>query len=166
MAQRLTVNNTDKSSTIPTVSGLALTNELANIAFPECSKKRWTFPVSPIANASTSGATPTELFINGQDSFRFRPANDSVVHCSLVVVYVSNQTASTHTLNFSILMRSNVFTFLTDNTNTKMPAASAATVGLALFPVGQLQVVATGIAGDTNGRWSGRLTITEVTDLG
>lgn len=166
MAQRIQVNLADKASLNPVVSGLALTNELANCAFPESSSKRWTFPLSLPAGTVSAGNVQSEVFIGGTPNFRFRPADTSTAHVNIIMTYTCSVTAScsSHTLNFTMLNRAGVVTFLPDNTNTKMPAAVAAAVGVAVV-ANQLTVLCNGVAGDAQGRWNGRMTVTEVTDM-
>lgn len=165
MAQRLPVNLTDKSSLNPVVSGLALTNELANVAFPESSSKRFTFNLTNVLGVPSVGAAPVELTIDGVPNFRFRPADTSTVFCDLTVVYTSSVSSSSHQLRFTILNRAGVVSLVSDSTNTKMPTASPALVSLNIV-AGQLQVTIAGVAGDIAGRSKARLTITEITDLG
>lgn len=167
MAQRQPTVLTDKASTNPVVSGAALTGELANVAYPETSSKRFMFDYAPTARASVQGATPTELFIGGTANFRFRPADTSAVVCKIHGVYCSATAANDTAFELTLAMqnRAGVVTILAGNTSTKMPAANAATL-VPTIVGGNLVLTATGIAGDTNGRWSARLTCCEVTDLG
>ena len=167
MAQRLATILTDKASTNPVTTGLALTNELANQAFPEGSSKRWTFGLTNAAGTVGTGVTQLEIFIDSVPNFRIRPADTSMMMLELIVCYVSSVagTAAVHTLRAAIVNRNGAVSVLADATNTKMPSIAASTVGLTIV-ANQIQVLCTGVAGDTNGRWKARATITEVTDLG
>lgn len=168
MASRLTPSISNKASTDPLVRGLALTNELANQAFPESSHKRWTFSLSNAAGTVGAGNTPLELFIDGTANFRLRAADSSTMMIELVLCYYGNQAGNTgvHTFRGAVQNRAGVVVLISDSTNTKMPIGAASVLAVSLNGAGEVQFLATGLIGDTAGRWQGRATITEITDLG
>ena len=167
MALRQPVNLTDKASLNPITSGAALTAELSNVAYPECSNKRWTFNLFPVNRGATTGATATELFIGGLANFRLRPADQSTMFVKVFGVYTSavgaNDTVFEITLG--VTNRGGTVIILANNTTVKMPTAST----VALVPTivgGNIIFTATGVAGDTNGRFEATVMVAEVTDLG
>jgi hypothetical protein len=167
MANRQPVNLTDKASLNTIVSGASLTSELANVAYPESSNKRWSFNLFPINRNATTGATATELFIGGMANFRFRAADQSTVFCKVYGVYNSSVGANdtVFELTFGMTNRGGTVILLANNTTVKMPTAST----VVLVPTivgGNLVLTATGVAGDVNGRWQATLVVSEVTDLG
>lgn len=168
MASRFATNLTQKSSTDPLVRGLALTNELTNQAYPESSHKRWTFSLSNVAGTVGTGTTPLELFIDGLANFRLRAADSSTMMIELVLCYYGNQAGNTavHTYRGAVQNRAGVIVLISDSTNTKMPIGAASVLAVSLNGANEVQFLATGLAGDTAGRWQGRATVTEVTDLG
>lgn len=167
MANRQLVNLGDKTSTNPVVSGAALTAEMANQAYPESSNKRFTFNMGVANNGVTSGATATELFIDGTPNFRFRPADQSTVYVKALGCYTSSVGANdtVFEVTMGITNRGGTVTLLANSTNVKMPTASTATL-VPTIAGGNLVMTATGVAGDANGRWDVRLIVNEVTDLG
>lgn len=168
MAARYPVNLTNKASLDPVVRGLALTNELANQAFPESSHKRWTFSVSNEAGVVGVGANPIELFVDGSANFRIRTAESSTTMIEAVLCYYGANTGNNavHTYRGAISNRNGTVVIISDSTNTKMPIGASTTLVVSLIALNQVQFLVTGVAGDTAGRWQGRVTITELTDLG
>lgn len=167
MAARFSINLAQKASTDPLVQGLALTNELANQAFPETSHKRWTFALANQAGTVGSGATPLELFIDGVANFRLRPADTSTMMVEAVIVHTSStaSSSSVHTFRGVFMNRAGVTSLLADSTTVKMPSVVAASISVGVI-ANQVAFNCSGVGGDTNGRWNGRVTVTEVTDLG
>lgn len=167
MATRIATILSEKSSTNALTSGLALTNELANQAFPEGSSKRSVFNLTNQAGTVGAGTTPLELFIDGVANFRLRPADTSTMLVEIHATYCASgaATSAVHHLRAGLINRAGTVTILADSLTNKMPNASTTTVALTIV-ASQLVVTCTGAAGDTNGRWKARVTVTEVTDLG
>ena len=167
MALRQPVNLTDKASLNPITSGAALTAELSNVAYPESSNKRWTFNLFPINRGATTGATATELFIGGLANFRLRPADQSTMFIKAFGVYTSAVGANDSVIEVTmgVTNRGGTVIILANSTTTKMPTVS--TVGIVPTIVGgNIVFTATGVAGDTNGRFELTVMVAEVTDLG
>ena len=167
MALRQPVNLTDKASLNPITSGAALTAELSNVAYPETSNKRWTFNLFPVNRGATAGATATELFIGGLANFRLRPADQSTMFVRVFGVYNSSVGANdtVFELTMGVTNRGGTVIILANNTSTKMPTVSAATL-VPTIVGGNLVLTAAGVAGDANGRWEATVMCAEVTDLG
>jgi hypothetical protein len=167
MPQRQTVILTDKASTNVVTSGAALTAELANVAYPESANKRFSFDMYPTARAASTGATPVEMFIGGVANFRFRPADQSTVFVKIWGVYTCSNGANDTVFEITqgITNRAGTVIILANSTNVKMPTASTATL-VPTIVGGNMVLTATGVAGDTNGRWSAKLLVEEVTDVG
>ena len=167
MALRQPVNLTDKASLNPITSGAALTGELANVAYPESSNKRWLFNLFPINRNSTAGATATELFIGGMANFRMRPADQSTMFVRVLGAYNSSVGANdtVFELSLGVTNRGGTVIILANSVSTKMPTASTALL-VATIVAGNIVLTATGVAGDANGRWQATMQVSEVTDLG
>ena len=167
MALRQPVNLTDKASLNPVTSGAALTAELANAAYPECSNKRWLFNLFPINRNATAGATATELFIGGVANFRMRPADQSTMLIRVLGVYNSSVGGSdtAFELVMALTNRGGTVVFLGTPTVVKFPTAGVPTL-VATIVAGNIVLTATGVAGDANGRWQATMQVSEVSDLG
>ena len=167
MAARIQTNITDKASTNTTFAGASLTNELANQAFPESSSKRWTFGVRNLNGTAGTGSTPLEIFIDGVFNFRIKVADTSTIMVEGTICYTASgaATSAVHTIRLAMMNRAGTTTILADSTNTKMPIAATSSVTPSVIS-SELLLTCAGAVGDTNGRWRGRLTVTEVTDLG
>jgi hypothetical protein len=170
MAIRPIYNTTDKASTVPTVAGNALTAELATQAYPESSNKRNWLTFRPANLGTTTGATPTELFIDGIPSFRFRVAERSTCVLTLLGAYNNNVTATNTAFNITVAATNvgGTVTILANSTNVKFPNASTASIAVSVDAANQsLVFTATGVAGDSLGQWELRTTgIAEITDIG
>lgn len=170
MATRPTYNITDKASTVSGVAGAALRAEFATQAFPESSNKRRTFVMQPANQAATSGATATELFINGIQGFRFQLAERSTVMLKLQGAYNCSVAGSNcgFEINLAATNVGGTITILANSTNVKFPNAAVAAIAItADNPTQSLVFTFTGVAGDANGRIILRcIDMTEITDLG
>jgi hypothetical protein len=167
MANRYPSVLTNKASTNTTISGAELTGELSNKAYPESAGTRFTLNYAPLGRGATAGATPAELFIDGTANFRFRPADQSTVICKVLGAYTCSAGANdtVFELTFGITNRGGTVILLANSVTVKMPNASTATL-VPTIVGGNLVLTATGVAGDANGRWTARMIVNEVTDLG
>jgi hypothetical protein len=170
MAVRPQFSHGDKGSLVPGVAGAASAAEFCTQAFPESSNKRQWFNMAPLLGP-TQGATPTEVFIDGVQGFRFRVPNSGVSILKIQATYFppnapANATAFEYA--FAATNVNGVITVLANGVFNKMPTASTAALAVtADSPTQSLVVTATGVAGDVNGRWDIRCTgISEVTDIG
>lgn len=163
MALRGIVNITDKASTVLGVAGGALSTEQANAAYPEAGNKRRGYTLT----ATSVGSVASELFIENINAFRVRLAADSVFIAKIFAVYYSAVPASNATFEVttSATNVNGTITILGVNAATKF-GASAATLAVTYNSINGLNLVGTGVVGDTNGRWEAQVFITEVTDLG
>lgn len=165
MAVRPSYNLTDKASTAAATVGAALTAELGAQAFPDSNGKRDTFLLRPIS--ATAGATAQEAFIDGRDSFRYRVVQQSTVMVKAMCVYScgTNNNDFIVEITAGVQNRTGSAVLLANSTNVKMPSAATGTCVLTVSGE-NLVFTCTGTAGDTNGRWSIRMMVEEVTDLG
>ncbi|UTQ79826.1 hypothetical protein [Plectonema phage JingP1] len=170
MPTRPIFSKADIASSNPVTSGNALSAELATQAFPESQQKRKFFDLFPLNKGFTTGATPTELFIDGVQNFRFRVAERSVVTIKAIGVYCPNVDGSMTGFELTVVAR-NVAGFpliLGTQLQVKYPGASTASIVASVDNATQsLVFTATGIAGDGNGRWAMSIIgVSEVTDIG
>lgn len=165
MAVRPNYNLADKASTVAATAGAALTAELCSQAFPDSNGKRDLFLLKPIS--ATTGATPLEAFIDGRDQFRFRVANQSTLIVNAFCVYSCGTNNNDFVVQIvaGVQNRAGTAVLLANSTNVKMPTAATGTCVLTVSGE-NLIFTCTGTAGDTNGRWSIRMIVEEVTDLG
>jgi hypothetical protein len=152
----------NKASTDPVVSGLALTQEMANQA-PH--NRRRTFHLRPVL--PTTGATVAEAFIDGTPNFRLRFLSPSTAAVDLVCTYTSSVPANNCVIraSFGVSTSGVASATLANGTVVKMP--TAAVPGINFTASGQdIQITVAGAAGDTNGRWNILASLVEVTDIG
>lgn len=165
MAVRPIVSTADLMSSNPATVAAALTAQLVTQAFPESQHKRDEYFLTTVT--PTAGATAQEAFINGFSGFRFRVANKSTLFVKAFAVYSCDTNANQIVVEITagVTNIAGTAAILANATNVKMPSAGSASCVLTV--TGQdLVFTCTGVTGDTNGRWSIRLLVNEVTDLG
>lgn len=165
MAVRPLFTTADLMSAVPATVGAALTNQLASQAFPESQHKRSDYYLTTLT--PTTGATAQEAFINGTNLFRFRLAQKSTAFIKALACYTCDTNANQFIVEITagVTNASGTAAILANSTNVKMPSAATGTCVLTVS--GQdLIFTCTGTAGDTNGRWSIRLLVNEITDIG
>lgn len=170
MPNRPIFSKTDIASANTVTSGNALSAELATQAFPESQQKRKFFDFFTLGKAATSGATATELFIDGVQNFRLRIADRSTCIIKALATYNSAVSANDTGFELTVVARNSggTLTILGTQLAVKYPGASTASIVATVDnPTQALVFTATGVAGDTNGRWAMSIIgMNEVTDIG
>lgn len=161
MAVRPSFNVSQISSTTAAVSGAEMSDGFAATAFPEGQSKRQSMDMR------TLDPNGTELFIDGQNLYRFQAASDSSFIIRGTVAYFTGVAANCCAFDVTVAGRcvAGVITLNAAATVTKI-GASAAAFAVAVINSNQLAFNCTPVGGDTNQRWEGRFRITEITDIG
>jgi hypothetical protein len=165
MAVRPVFTTADLMSPVAATVGAALSAQLASQAFPENQHKRADYYLTTLT--PTAGATAQEAFINGTNLFRFRLAQKSTAIIKAWAVYTCDTNANQFIAEITagVTNAAGTAAILANATNVKMPTAATGTCVLTVS--GQdLIFTCTGTSGDTNGRWSIRLLVNEITDIG
>lgn len=167
MAKRPNYIVGDKASPLSTVRGNTLSAEFCTQAFPESYNKRQFFRGATLA--PTQDNAFNELFIDGVENFRFRVPEVGVSVIKLLAAYHSAGATTAFEITIAMQNLSGTVTFLGTPLIVKYPSASTVNINVqvAADQLSCLQLMAQGIAGNTNGRWDFQCDgVSEITDIG